>query len=332
MRRQGVALLVEQLQLRPSISGVVVPGAVELQIESVAYFAADRFRISFAVGAAGFTTIAYFSSRGLETITIEASLNGYGMIPLLTGQIDNIQIDILENRATLTGRDLSALLIDTEVSETFVNQTASQIVTTIAQRHQLTPNVTATTTLVGQYYQLDHARTALGQNSRVTTEWNLLSALAQAENFELAVVGTAVNFGPRLPGVPVYLMPQSFMTLSFDVAASLPGGAIVKSWNCRNKAVMAVSKGSGLMTTLVRPNLTQVQAQALVANHLENLAQHTTILFGTLPVDLTMMPGMLITLGGTNSAFDQNYMITEVSRIFDVRSGFLQTIRAYAAS
>ncbi|GLR67562.1 hypothetical protein GCM10010909_22430 [Acidocella aquatica] len=309
-----------------------MPGAVELEIESVAYFSADRFRISFAVGAAGFTTIAYFSSLGLEVITIEAALDGYGMVPLLTGQIDNIQIDILENKAILTGRDLSARLIDTEVSETFVNQTASQIVTAVALRHQLTPNVTATAALVGQYYQLDHARTALGLNSRVMTEWNLLSALAEAENYELSVVGTVLNFGPPQPGVPVFFTPRRFMALSLDVAASLPGGTVVKSWNCRNKAVVTQSKGSGLVTTLVRPNLTQVQAQTLAAGHLANLARHATILFGTMPANLAMMPGMQITLGGTNSTFDQNYTITEILRLFDIKSGFLQTIRAYATS
>lgn len=326
-----MALPVEQPQLRLGVGGVVVPGAVELEIESVGYFSADRFRAGFAIGAAGFTTIAYFAELGLETITIEAALNGYGLVPLLTGQIDNVQIDILENKAILTGRDLSARLIDTEVTQTFVNQTASQIATAIAQRHQLTPNVTATTALVGQYYQLDHARTALGVNARVTSEWNLLSTLAQAESYEVSVIGTVLNFGPQQPGAPIFLTPGNFVALAFDVAAGLPGGAVVKSWNCRSKAVVSQSVGSGLMTTLVRPNLTQAQAKALAVGHLGNLARHGTILLGTMPANLAMAPGMQITLGGTNSTLDQTYTIVEVLRTFDARAGFLQTIRAYAA-
>jgi hypothetical protein len=332
MHQQEAVLPVEQPQLRASVGGEVVPGAIELEVESVAYFAADRFRIGFAIGAAAFTTIAYFLGLGLETITIEARVSGGGYSTLLVGQIDNIQIDMLENKAILTGRDLAARLIDTEIYETFVNQTASQIAVTIAQRHQLTPNVTATTALTGQYYQLDHARTALGVNARVTTEWNLLSTLASAENFHLSVVGTVLNFGPSPLGVPVFLTPQNFTSLTFDMAASLPGGTVVKSWNCRDKTAISQSKGAGLMTTLVRPNLTQGQAQLLATNHLVNIAQHAVVLLGTMPGDLVMLPGMQVEFGGTNSTLDQSYTIIEVSRIIDVHHGFMQRIRAYMAS
>ena len=332
MRAQEVALAVEQPQLRVSIGGVVVPGATEMEIESVAYFAADRFRINFVFGVTASTTVSYFLGLSLETLTIDVALSGFGYTTLLVGQVDNIQIDILQNRAILTGRDLAARLIDTEVSETFVNQTASQIAVTIAQRHQLTPNVMATKTLTGQYYQLDHARTVLAVNSRGTTEWNLLSTLASAENFQLSVFGTVLNFGSPTQGVPLFLTAQDFIAVTFDMAANLPGRAVVKSWNCRNKTMIMQSNGTGLMTTLVRPNLTQEQAQALATSHLVTLGQHALVLLGTMPGDLVMMPGMQIQFGGTNSALDQNYTIIEVSRTLDSNHGFLQRIRAYTAS
>lgn len=322
---------VVQPQLRVSVGSVVVPGVIELEIESVAYFAADRFRIVFAIGAAAFTTISYFLNLGLEIVTVETALSGFGYSNLISGQIDNIQIDMRENRAILTGRDLAARMIDTELSETFVNQTASQIAVTIAQRHQLVPNVTATTTLTGQYYQLDHARTALGVNSRVTTEWNLLSALAEIENFQLSVVGEVLNFGPTQQGVPVFMTAQDFITLTFDTAASLPGGTVVKSWSSRSKKAISQSVGTGLMTTLVRPNLSEVQAQALATSHLATLSQHTVALLGIMPGNLVLMPGMQIEFGGTNSSLDQNYTVMEVSRTIDAQHGFLQRIRAYMA-
>ncbi len=90
---------VEQPRLRLSIGGVPVPGAVSLEIELVAYFAADRFRVGCAIGAAPFATRAYLSALGMQTITIEAALDGLGYVTLLTGQIDNIRIDFLENMA-----------------------------------------------------------------------------------------------------------------------------------------------------------------------------------------------------------------------------------------
>lgn len=320
----------EQPQLRPSIGGVPVPGAVSLEIDAVGYFSAARFRIGFALGAGPSTTIGYFSGLGLQMITIEAALNGFGYVTLLTGQIDNILVDLLTNSVVLSGRDLSARLIDAEISETFANQTASQIATSIAGRHQLAANVTATSTPVGQYYELDHARNALGVHASATTEWNLLTLLAQAENFALSVTGTTLNFGPPQPGVAVAVTRQNFIGLSFDVAAGLPTGTTVKSWNSRNKMAVSGTAGSGANTTLIRPNLTAAQAQTMAENHLATLGGHGTLLTGTMPADVTLMPGMQLAFSGTNSPFDQTYTVTSVSRSLRGRSGFIQTVRANA--
>ena len=319
---------VEQPQLLPSIGGVPVPGSIALEINSVAYFAADRFRIVFAIGAAPFTTTAYFSALGLQEITISASLDGLGYVTLLVGQIDNVRIDLLANTATLTGRDLSARLIDAEISETFANQTASQIATTVAARHQLTANVSATTTPVGQYYELDHARSALGLNSRMTTEWNLLSALAQIEDYGLSVVGNTLNFGPPPAVEVVPVTPENFILISLDIAAALPQMSTVQSWNCRNKNVVSGTQGSGAGTTMIRPNLTAAQAQTMAMNHLATLSQHGTILTGTMPADLSLAPGMQLVLSGTYSLFDQSYVVQSISRRLQANSGFSQMIKA----
>lgn len=323
---------VDQPILRASIDGVAVAGAVALRIESVGYFAADRFSLSFAIGASPATTVRYFSTLGLQMITIEAALDGIGYVLLLTGQIDNIQINFAQKIALLSGRDLSARLIDTEISETFANQTASQIATTIAGRHGLTGNITPTPTPVGQYYELDHARSSLGQNSRAATEWNLLTMLAQAEGFSLAVKGTTLIFAPPINAAPVLLTVQDFMALSFDTATSLPQSAQVKSWNSRDKAVISGGAGSGTRTTIIRPNLTATQAQNFAGNHLAMLGTHTTILSGAMPADLSLSPGMQLLLRGTDSALDQNYTISAISRSLHKNSGFTQNILAYAAN
>jgi len=327
-----VALPVEQPQLRFSVGGAVVPGAIALEIESVGYFAADRFHASFAMGAAASTTAVFFTSLGGETVNIEVAPSGFGFTSLLTGQIDNIRVDLLKNTATLSGRDLSARLIDTEITETFANQTASQIAVTIAARHQLAANVTATKTPVGQYYELDHARTALGLHARMTTEWNLLSALAEAENFVLSVTGTTLNFGPQPASASIFFTPQSFSDLVLDMTSALPAAARVKSWNSRQKSVVSGTQGSGVTTTLIRPNLTSVLAQDMAENHLAAIRQHGMVLYGTMPADISTMPGMTMVLAGTGSGFDQSYSIGAVARTLQARLGFTQRIYAFANS
>ncbi len=307
-------------------------GAISLEIEQVAYFAADRFTVTVALGDGLLADTSYFSAFGLQIITIGVAVSNAGYVNLLTGQIDNIRLDLLANTATLAGRDLSARLIDTQTSETYANQTASQIATAIAARHGLTPNVTATTTPVGQYYELDHARSALSMNSRNGTEWNMLSALAQAESFILSVTGTTLNFGPLVAGVPALLTPQNCIALSLDMATTIPSSATVKSWNTRNKAVVTQTSGTatGGSTTLIRPNLTSIQASNLAASHLSFLAHHGTILRAAIPGELALTPASPLLLSGTNTALDQTYVIDAITRSIDTRNGFIETIRAHA--
>jgi phage protein D len=328
----GAALPVNTPLVQLRIGDAPLYGAISLQIEQVAYFAADRFAVTVALGDGPLADTAYFASFGLQTITIAIAVSDAGYVDLFTGQIDNIRLDLLAKTATLSGRDLSARLIDTEISETFANQTASQIATEIAERHGLNPNVTATTTPVGQYYELDHARSALSLHSRNGSEWNLLSALAQLENFILSVTGMTLNFGPLLAGIPSLLTPQNCIGLSLDVATTIPSSTTVKSWNTRNKTVVTQTSGSatGGSATLIRPNLTSSQAGSLAANHLSVLTQHATILRAEIAGELALTPASPILLRHTNTAFDQTYLIDSITRSIDARNGFLETIRAHA--
>jgi hypothetical protein len=325
-----VVLPVNQPQLRFSIAGVPVYGAVSLDIESIAYFSADRFYVVFSIGADATSTTAFFSTLGAQIIDIETASDATGYASLIMGQIDNIRIDLAKNTATLSGRDLSAQLIDTEITETFANQTSSQIASTIAARHQLAQNITPTKTPVGQYYQLDHARNALGINSKTVTEWNLLSLLAEVEQFELSVTGTVLNFCPASEKKSVFFVPQNFMSLALDRATTLPGAATVRSWNSRQKTVISATGGQGAGVTIVRPNLTATQASAVTSAHLATLGRHGTILSGTMPGDFTLRTGMQMVLTGTESNFDQTYFVTEISRHIQPKTGFLQTVSAYA--
>ncbi len=323
-------LPVETPQIRISVSGVVISGLTALEITSLGYFEADRFQLDFALGSGPLGSIDYFAGLGLQVLTIEAAIGGLGYLTLLVGQIDNVQIRLADQMAILSGRDLSCLLLDSQVSESFVNQTASQIATVIAQRHQLAANVTQTNTLVGQYYELAHARVALGQYARATTEWGLLVELAQAEGFDLSVTGTTLNFGPTAPSDPVFVTPASFLDLSLDMAASLATGLSVKSWNTRNKAVVSANAGSGTARVMIRPNLTQDLAQEMASAQLATLSRHGVVLEGRMPADVTLLPGMGMVLGGTGSVFDQSYTVAMVTRMLSTRSGFVQMVRAYA--
>ncbi len=320
-------------EIRLTIGKVPVFGAVSVKLEQESYFCASRFSVTLAMGVPPLWQLADYAVLSLQTLTIEIASSPFGFVNVMTGQIDNVRIDCAAQCAVLSGRDLSARMIDTENAETFVNQTASEIATIIAGRHGLDANVVSTTAIVGQYYELDHARSALQLHSRAGNEWDLLVWLAQNENYYVSVTGTSLNFGPLQVLEPALISQQDFIELSIDVALTIPSSTKVMSWNSRNKIAVTQSAGDGTMTTtLVRPNLTSAQALDMANNHLATLARHVTVLEARLPGELDLLPGSPIYLSGTQSPLDQIYVIDGIVRELDAAHGFVETIRAYATN
>ncbi len=267
----------------------------------------------------------------MAPIAIDIALSD-GFVNMVTGQVDNVRFDFVENLVVIGGRDLSARLIDAEISEAFYNQTSSQIAEQLAGRHGLAANVTTTSTSVGQYYELDHARSTISLHSRMTTEWNLLTQLAQLEGFALSVKGETLNFGPSATALPVFMTLRDMMTLEIDTATTLPEAATVKSWNTRSKTSVSQTTGVANPTVIVRPNLSAAQASAAADNHLAMLTRHKTILHATMPGDVVLAPDMPIALSGTGSPLDQIYLVDRITRTVGARSGFVQVVRAHAVA
>lgn len=320
----------EQPAARVSLNGVPVGGLVGLEVQAPGVFLAGRFQAVFAMGAAPALGVGDFAALGIVPVTIEMSTDGLGYVQVLSGQVENIRIDLAANTAALAGRDLTALLIDTEIAESFVNQTASEVAETIALRHGLVPNVTQTSQPVGQYYQIDHARTALNVGSRTTTEWSLLCRLAEAAGFGVSVFNGTLNFGPVALAGETLVTPGSFIGLEVDLVTALPASVVVRSWNSRSKQVVEQSTGSGAATNIVRPNLTAAQAGNYAASYLALVQQHGKVLLGKMPGDTSLALGGGLLLAGTNSALDDSYVVTSLVRRLNGRDGFVQMVKAYA--
>jgi phage protein D len=106
---------------------------------------------------------------------------------IFTGKIDGVR-PLFANQMTLqlAGRDFSATLIDDEFSLAFAERTASQVAEILAERHKLTPIVTATTVVVERDLYKDRK------------EWEILQELADREGFVCYVTKEKeLYFGPR---------------------------------------------------------------------------------------------------------------------------------------
>jgi phage protein D len=349
------------IYLQLLIDGQELAGAQEVEVCTSNHHISGWFRLLLVLGRDPSVSAARFSSVTDATAEIRVGIAPAGLPPiaatwqsLITGPIDEIAIDMVGGTVQLTGRDFSAVLIDTLSAESFPNRTASEIAQTLALRHGLMPVITATSTPAGRYYQDGHSLFSLYQSSSTVTEWDLLSALAETEGYDLFVQDRSLIFAPPLSdllpavwqwmpgGIGTTTMTALRMERSLALARDIM--VTVQSWNSREQAMITQnvrssaagavrrSKTAGNSAisnyVLLRPNLTSDQALNLATQALADLSRHERVIVASMPGDLALSPRSLVSLQGTQTDFDQIYVVDEIHRRVSLRDGFVQTVRA----
>jgi phage protein D len=320
-------------RLQVLADGAVLPGVIAAHVSSNNHLAADRFRVRLAAGAGGLDAVEGVGVR----FDVQVGLDG-GWSSLVVGEADSVGFDPLAGVLDVEGRDLSALLIDSRVDETFANRTSSEIATTLAGRHGLGVAAMATDTLVGRYYQSDHDTLTMGTHSRALSEWDLLSYLAVQEGFDLFMDGETLRFGAGVGGAggggtSVVLRPADCLVLRLEHAMAMERSieVTVRSWDQRGaQAVAQTVQGGGggrvWKHSVVRPNLPPDEAERLAGRVLADLMRHSRTISATMPGDVTLAARALVSLEGTGTGWDGGYAVSEIVRTVDVRRGFTQRV------
>lgn len=255
---------------------------------------------------------------------------------IFTGLVDVINIDPVKGTVELTGRDYSALLIDKKITQTYVNQTASQIAIKFANENNLIPVVTPTTTPVGTY------NIGYSQISNNLTEWDFLTFLAQQDNFNLYVINNELHFEPKptltTPPFVIFLESPTLLnptpisnvesiqfgrtlTLAKDVEVKIRSNSQTTGKTFIEKATSKHIIGSlqSQKQTYVYsfPNLSVTQAKNKAIYLLGQITQHEFLLNFTMPPVFTLSKVTPISVIGSFSAFSQIYFIDSINRSFD---------------
>jgi hypothetical protein len=344
-------------RLRLLVGGIIVQGVIDAFVAANNHYAADRFTISLALGADPVANAAFWSAQDFILVDLQAGfapattpLGAIAWVSLIQGAVDSVQIDALHQTVQLQGRDLTAVFIESRIRQSFANQTASAIATTLAANHAMQAVVTPTTTPVGRYYNSEHDRITLDQFSRATTEWNLLVWLAEREGFDVFVQGTTLYFQPPTqvssPALTFSANPDSGSANAIDIvmerALTLAGdiSVTVKSWSSRQGSAftqtVTASGVSGLGSqgarpqsyVFVRPNLTPDEALRYATAKLQELTLHERVVIVRLPGELALTPRDMIAIAGTGTAFDQTYYIDTIEREIRFDGGFTERTRA----
>ncbi len=337
-------------RLQIKAGGVLLPGAVTASVTLTNTWTAARWSAGIALLDTDQYNAAWWASQSDVRIEIDFSTDGQNFTNVLSGITDEIEIAPDTNYVTLSGRDLTALLIDIKTASTYQNQTSSEIAAILAQAVGLTPVVTATKTPIGQYYANDHTRMSMGDLAKSITDWDLLTYLAQQESFDVFVQGSSLYFQPMATSAAAPFSVQwartndiataNVMNLSLKRSLTLAKdvSVTVQSWNSYlNKEITATatSKANGTSSAgapqkyvFYKPNLTPAQAADFVNQQLSQITRHERVISFETAGELSLMPQSVIALSGTNTAFDQLYYPDEITRSMDFKGGFRQSVTA----
>jgi phage protein D len=314
------------------LNGSKISSVIEAQVERNSFLAADRFSLS-----AVFST---FNEDLIDAPPIRAELTFImdgAPSETFVGIVDSFAIDPIKDEVYCLGRDQSSLFIATPVAQTFQNQTSSDIAASFAASKGLVGAIEPTSTPVGRYFQNGRTTSALLQNSRNYTEWDLLTWLAEIEGFEVWVEGDTLCFqSSRSSGNTLSVVLSDCLALRVENRLNLAVGAevTVRSWDTslqssiQQSATSAASGSQPLVINLIRPNLTTADAATLATATLARLMTHQTTVSIDMPGDIVTAPGDTVLLQGISALADGTYAVTEVAKHISVGRGFVQSIEA----
>ncbi len=326
------------------VNGEPVDGLLHASLETTNHFSSDSFALTFAMGPVPLRDIAYWSAVKFAYVEVTVQRDrGPTSQALISGMTDTLSLDPISGTVAIEGRDLSATLIDSYRQQDFVNQSASEVVSTVAVYHGLTPIVSPTFGSVGRYYGDGYTRLSLGQSSRIRSDWDLVVQLARENSFDVFVQDTALFFQPSttLTTVPIQVSLAEVYKLTFQKALNISSDATarVQSWNSQNMMSYdsngpsdqtdAMSLAEGIQPFLfAASNFTPQQVSDAAGRYGAEISRLGMTLHVEMPWDLAFAPRTIILIGDTDSCFDGLYRVEQIERYFSTTSGSSQIVRA----
>lgn len=332
------------------VNGDDIEGWLSIETEENEFSTADTFRITLSMSGLPLDRGPkwWMETQKAEVeifMGLPANPDAFGagdLTSVFFGEVDAVEADWVARVINISGRDLTARLLDDKTSEKFVNLTASEIVEKFAAKHGLTPEVTKTTTKAGRYYQIDHVDL---QDER--TAWDIVSWLAHEEGFAAYVRGRTLYFGPRSTAddQPAFIITRreadqnepergNYTRLATyrDLGVAGDIHVTVKSWNAKQKKGFTRTAGSGggeaKRYSYTIPGLSPDQAKDKARAILDDLSRHALRLEyeGAGRVDLHVSQTIL--LQGTGTGWDQVYFPEAIRRTLNKGEGLSWSISA----
>jgi hypothetical protein len=261
---------------------------------------------------------------------------------MITGLVDDIETNLPDMIAVIDGRDMSAPMHNNINTTQYLNQTSSQIATTIAGKYGLSLSGSSSG-MVGKQYTSDFVKMFDGES-----DWTAIQHLAEIEGYAAFIMpggstlyfgqpgqaggSYSVNYQPPTPESPA---SGDFIRVSMRTNLNLGGDvtATASSFDPRqNRNVQATSTCSGNGGNTINydcraANATQDQVQKLAKRRVYFAVRHEQEIEAELVGDNALVAGMTLAVSGTQSSWDNSFAVDNVTHHVD-RDGYMMSALA----
>lgn len=323
---------------------------ISFHVDSTNTHAADTFEIE--VPAYDQTVEDLQIVLNTESLEIEIAVDdGTGsFVRILFGYVDDYELDPVMGMVTLTGRDLTSLLMDTQAitSKVIAELTASDVAESYAEEHNLKKDITPTTQLVGQYDTFHHVLI-----TGTTTEWDVLCKLAQNEDYDVYVINETLHFKPKTTAKDYYRIDWNYfdeagletsnalkiklhrtMTIANDIEVvvkgfnSVTGTSFTKTFKRKRTPQRKQSRVKTQKYYIYANGATPDQISELARKTLDQLSAYQKRIDLSLIGDTLLTPRSIIKLTGIGYGFDQLYYPYKITRSMSFGEPFVMECSA----
>jgi phage protein D len=261
-------------------------------------------------------------------------------VQMISGPIDDIYVNFPEQTVSIHGCDVSRNMHNNLNTTQYLNQTSSQIASTIAGKYGLSL-FGSSSGMVGKLYTKDFVKLFDGES-----DWTAIQHLAEIEGYVAYIQGStiyfqspgqggsySVNYQPPTPGSPAsgdFLSIQLHVNLNLGGTVQSTASALEPRQNMNVTATATCSGNGGntLKYDCRSANMTQDQVQKLARSYVFMSVRHEMEIEAELVGDTSLLAGMSLQISGTQSQFDNSYPIDCVHHEVNGEVGYTMHVQA----
>ncbi|WP_102323856.1 hypothetical protein [Komagataeibacter saccharivorans] len=271
---------------------------------------------------------------------------------MFQGIVDHVEWSPAETSVHIQCRDYLAKLLDMRVLDGWMNMTGADVVKAMITDAGLTPNVTMTDGMVGQFWQIEHKRKSASSHSRFQTAFDLASYLANMTGCDLYADGKTIvcapyptangdntqtlDYNDTGPLAPIQMGASGLrFTRDYQIAKGVM--VHVSSWDSRQRSRVEyywsaeggspkMAERTGNLHSFTLPGARLNLLQQYAEQKYNQIVAHERTITGQIPGRITLAPRQFMQITGTGTTWDGTLDVDAVSSRFSWSGGFSQQI------